>query len=355
MSGFIVRRLFEQGSEVKAGDVLYQIDPAPFGVELQASEAALATATATFEQGPAAGPRVGGAVASASSRRPSTRLPSPGVQAKATWPPVKPTSRAPSSTSTTRRSARRSAAGSARALVTEGALVGQNDGDPLATIQQLDPVYADFTQSVGELHQLRRAFASGELERIAPDAANVRLVLDDGASMIMPAGCCSPRPRRSEHRPGDAARRVRNPKRSCCPACMSACRSSRASTTMRSRCRSRPSSATTTASSEVFVVTDDNRAALQPVRLGRVVGRPWMVVDGLKPGDQVVVDGFQKFVRRRHGQAACRGDRAQTADEARHRRRRSSQPRSSPLTRLPCRVSSSTGRSSPGSSRCSSA
>ena len=66
------------------------------------------------------------------------------------------------------------------ALVSEGALVVQNDAASLATIQQLDPIYADFTQSVAELNQLRRAFETGDLERIAPGAVKVRLVLDDG-------------------------------------------------------------------------------------------------------------------------------------------------------------------------------
>ena len=66
------------------------------------------------------------------------------------------------------------------ALVTEGALVVQNEATNLATIQQLDPIYADFTQSVAEMNKLRRAFDTGDLERISPDAAKVRLVLDDG-------------------------------------------------------------------------------------------------------------------------------------------------------------------------------
>ena len=64
-----------------------------------------------------------------------------------------------------------------RAMVTEGALVGQGETTHLATIQQLDPVYADFTQSVAELNQLRREFANGDLERIAPDT--VKRVQDD--------------------------------------------------------------------------------------------------------------------------------------------------------------------------------
>ncbi|MBN4669178.1 efflux transporter periplasmic adaptor subunit, partial [Pandoraea nosoerga] len=67
------------------------------------------------------------------------------------------------------------------AVISEGALVVQNDAASLATIQQLDPIYADFQQSVTEMNQLRRALESGDLDRIAPDAMKVRLVLDDGS------------------------------------------------------------------------------------------------------------------------------------------------------------------------------
>ena len=65
-----------------------------------------------------------------------------------------------------------------RALVTEGALVGQGEATHMATVQQLDPVYADFTQSAGDLQQLRRDLESGALEQVEPDAAKVRLVLE---------------------------------------------------------------------------------------------------------------------------------------------------------------------------------
>src|SRR5204863_7557855 len=67
-----------------------------------------------------------------------------------------------------------------RALVTEGALVGQNETTPLATIQQLDPVYFDFTQSSTEVLKLRRALAAGTVQSVEPGAAAVTLLLEDG-------------------------------------------------------------------------------------------------------------------------------------------------------------------------------
>jgi membrane fusion protein (multidrug efflux system) len=73
-----------------------------------------------------------------------------------------------------------------RAMVTEGALVGQGEATHMATVQQLDPVYADFTQSAGDLQQLRRDLESGALEQVEPDAAKVRLVLDDGTLYPLP-------------------------------------------------------------------------------------------------------------------------------------------------------------------------
>ncbi len=71
-------------------------------------------------------------------------------------------------------------------VISEGALVVQNDAASLATIQQLDPIYADFQQSVTEMNQLRRAFESGDLDRIEADAMKVRLVLDDGSIYPLP-------------------------------------------------------------------------------------------------------------------------------------------------------------------------
>jgi membrane fusion protein (multidrug efflux system) len=95
------------------------------------------------------------------------------------------------------------------AQLNEGALVVPNDTTTLATIQQIDPVYADFTEPVSELIRLRRAFEAGDLERIAPDAIKVRLVLDDGTLYPIPGKLLfSEAQGRGQHRPGDAARRV---------------------------------------------------------------------------------------------------------------------------------------------------
>ena len=187
VSGIVVERLFQQGTEVKAGDPLYRIDPKPFEVELQASEAALDKAEAALDlatqharriatlTSQRAAPEAQNEKAIAAQREAEAEVGSRQAEvARAKLNLDYATIRAPIS----------GVVGAA--LVSEGALVVQNDTTSLATIQQLDPIYADFTQSVSEMNKLRRAFDSGDLDRIAPDAAKVRLVLDDGTVYPVP-------------------------------------------------------------------------------------------------------------------------------------------------------------------------
>src|SRR5690349_9231118 len=179
VSGIVVERLFRQGSEVKAGDALYRIDPRPFEVEVMANEAALAEAEAVLLQAhqqahriatlasQRAAPEAENEKAVAAERQARAKVEGRKAElARAKLNLDYATVRAPID----------GVVGAA--IVSEGALVVQNETN-LATVQQLDPIYADFTQSVNEMNQLRRAFESGDLDRIEVDAAKVRLVLDD--------------------------------------------------------------------------------------------------------------------------------------------------------------------------------
>src|SRR5262245_65412572 len=187
VSGIIVERMFNQGTEVKAGDPLYRIDPRPFDVEVQSTEAALARAKAVLEQATSHANRVGTlyrekAAPEAKNEEAIAALRQAEADVAARKADVArarlnldyATIRAPIDGIV------------GAALVSEGALVVQNDSTSLATIQQLDPIYADFTQSITDMHQLRRALDAGELDRIAPDAMKVRVVLDDGELYPLP-------------------------------------------------------------------------------------------------------------------------------------------------------------------------
>jgi membrane fusion protein (multidrug efflux system) len=297
VSGIVVERLFNQGSEVKAGDPLYRIDPRPFEVEVQSSEAALARARATLEQATQhanriatltsqrAAPEARNEEAVAALRQAEADVAGRKADvARAKLNLDYATIRAPISGIV------------GAALVSEGALVVQNDAASLATIQQLDPIYADFTQSITELNHLRRAFETGELDRIAPDAMKVRLVLDDGDLYPLPGKLLFSDARVDAHT-GQVTLRGEfpNPKRELLPGMYVRVQIEQGIDSDAIAVPQQAIQRNGGGGSEVFVVKDDNRVALQPVRIGSQQDGQWFVTEGLKSGDKVVVEGFQKF------------------------------------------------------------
>lgn len=297
VSGIIVERRFEQGSEVKAGDVLYRIDPRPFEVELQAAEASMAKANAAFEQASLQATRVSTlvhqrVVSQVEHENANARM----LQAKADVAAAEAeiaraklnleyaTIRAPIS----------GVIGAA--LVSEGALVVQNDTQSLATIQQLDSVYADFTQPISDLNQLRRALEAGDLEQVAPDMAAVRLVLDDG-TLYPQKGKLLFSDAKVDSYTGQVTLRgeFKNGKRELLPGMYVRVLIEQGVDKDALAVPQQAIQRNTNGEAEVFIVKDDDHVAVQPVRTGSQQNGHWLVNEGLKPGDRVVVEGFQKF------------------------------------------------------------
>jgi membrane fusion protein, multidrug efflux system len=296
VSGIVVERLFRQGSEVRAGDPLYRIDPRPFEVEVMLNEAALAKAEAVHQQAQQHARRIAllftqrvmseseNEKAIASERQARAEVEGRKAElARARLNLGYATVRAPID----------GVVGAA--LVSEGALAVQNETN-LATIQQLDLVYADFTQSVTELNQLRRALDSGDLDRIEADAAKVQLILDDDT--IYPLnGKLLFSDAKVDANTGQVTLRgeFRNPKRELLPGMYVRVRIDQGIDSDAIAVPQQAIQRNGGGASEVFVVKDDNRIAVQPVRTGSVQDGVWFVTDGLKAGDKVVVEGFQKF------------------------------------------------------------
>ncbi len=296
VSGIVIERLFSQGSEVKAGDPLYRIDPRPFEVEVQSNEAALAKAKAVLEQ------------ASLQARRiallTSQRVTSDAEHEKTIGALRQAEAEVEGRNADVARARLNLDYATVRApidgiigaaLVSEGALIVQNESN-LATIQQLDPIYADFTQSVSELNHLRRAFDSGDLDRIAPDAARVRLVLDDG-TIYRDAGKLLFSEAKVDAHTGQVTLRGQfpNPKRELLPGMYVRVLIEQGIDSDAIAVPQQAIQRNGGGGSEVFVVREDNRAAIQAVRTGSAQDGQWFVTEGLKAGDQVVVEGFQKF------------------------------------------------------------
>src|SRR5206468_8955976 len=158
------------------------------------------------------------------------------------------------------------------------------------------PIYAAVTHSVTELNQLRRAFESGELDRIAPDAMKVRLVLDDSALYSLNGKLLFSEAKVDAYT-GQVTLRGEfgNPKRELLPGMYVRVRIDQGLDSDAIAVPQQAIQRNGGGGSEVFVVKDDNRIAVLPVRTGSVQDGIWFVTDGLKAGDKVVVEGFQKF------------------------------------------------------------
>jgi membrane fusion protein (multidrug efflux system) len=297
VSGIIVERLFRQGSEVKEGDPLYRIDPRPFEVEVQAAQAALAKAQATHERAvqqahrmsylakERAAPEIENEKAIAAEKEAAADVEARKADlARAKLSLDYSTIRAPIS----------GIVGAAQ--LSEGALVVQNDTATLATIQQTDPIYADFTEPVSELMRLRRAFEAGDLERIAPDAIKVRLVLDDGTLYPL-AGKLLFSEAKVDANTGQVTLRgeFANPRRDLLPGMYVRVRIEQGIDSDAIAVPQQAVQRNGGGGSEVFLVKDDNSVVLQPIRIGSAQDGQWFVTEGLKAGDKVVVEGFQKF------------------------------------------------------------
>ena len=295
VSGIVVERLFHQGSEVKAGDPLYRIDPRPFEVEVQSNEAALSRARAVLDQATSHANRVGTlykekAAPEAKNEEAIAALRQAEADVAARKADVArarlnldyATIRAPIDGIV------------GAALVSEGALVVQNDSTSLATIQQLDPVYADFTQSVTEMQQLRRAFQTGEL--VAPDAVKVRLEFDGGELYPLPGKLLFSEAKVDAHT-GKVTMRAEfpNPRRELLPGMYVRVQIEQGIDSDAIAVPEQAIQRNSGGGSEVFVVSDDGKVTIQPVKTGSLQNGMWFVTDGLKSGDRVVVEGFQKF------------------------------------------------------------
>ena len=294
VSGIVIERLFNQGSEVKAGDPLYRIDPRPFEVEVQSSEATLAKAVAAFDQASQQARRVATlnsqkATSDAENEKAIGAMRQAEAEVEARKAEV---ARARLNLSyATIRAPIDGVVGAA--LVSEGALAVQNETN-LATIQQLDPIYADFTQSAAELNQLRRELETGELEH--GRTARVRLILDDGEVYAHDGKLLFSD---TTVDPGTGQVTLRgefpNPKLSLLPGMYVRVEIEQGVDPDALAVPQQAIQRNGGGGSEVFVIKDDNRVAVQAVRTGSMQDGQWFVTEGLKAGDKVVVEGFQKF------------------------------------------------------------
>jgi len=297
VAGLLQKRLFTEGADVKAGQPLFQIDSATYQATVDSAQATLARAEANLAQTTALVQRYE-PLQAAKAISPQEFL-NAQVSQRAAQADVAAAKAALQTARINLGYASVTAPISGRigrALVTEGALVGQGEVTQLALIQQVHPLYVNFTQSATEVLKLRQALQAGALKKAGANAAQVRVVLDDGREYPLP-GRLLFADLSVDSTSGQVSLRAElpNPQGLLLPGMYVRVRLEQAQVDggvlLPQQAVTRGAQADT-----VLVVAQDGSVAPRPVKLGGARGNQWVVLGGLQAGEQVMVDGFQKFM-----------------------------------------------------------
>jgi membrane fusion protein (multidrug efflux system) len=295
-AGIVQERLFREGSDVKAGQPLFRIDPATLQASQASAQATLARAQANLGQARALAERYKPlAEANAISQQEYANAVAAQKAAEAEVAAGEAAVRTAQINLGYAQVVAPISGRIGRALVTEGALVGQGEATPLAVVQQLDPLYVNITQSASEVLALRRAAEQGRLKRSGDGGTPVRILLDDGSTYARP-GRLLFADLQVDPASGQVQLRaeVPNPDRLLLPGLYVRVRLEQARV---ERAILLPQQAVTRSEQgdSVLVVGDGGQVAPRQVKVGSAQNGQWVITDGLKPGEQVVVDGVQKL------------------------------------------------------------
>jgi membrane fusion protein (multidrug efflux system) len=300
-TGILHKRLFREGSDVKAGQPLFEIDPAPYRAAYDSAQAALARAQANLVQATAQAERFKPLVeANAISKQDYVNAVAAQKSAQADVAAARAAlETAKINLDYTTVSAPISGR-IGRALVTEGALVSATEATPLAVVQQIDPMYVNFTQPTTEVLKLRRALAGGRVARPgAAESATVHLVLEDG-SAYPAAGRLLFSDLTVDQATGQITLRAEVPNRDgvLLPGMYVRVHIEQVQL---DNAIAVPQQAVTrgTQGDTLMVVDAAGKVSPRTVKIAAAQDNQWVVLEGLKPGEQVMVDGFQKL----HGPA----------------------------------------------------
>lgn len=295
VSGIIKKRLFTEGATVKAGQPLYQLDDATYRANVASARATLARAQATLKSAELNAKRSNELVKiDAVSKQDNENAEAALAQAKAD---VAAAEAALQNSSVTLDYARISSPITGRigkSSVTQGALVTANQTTSLASVQQLDPVYVDLTQSSSELLQLRKDIAAGKLTKSGD--IPVEIVLEDG-STYQHKGKLAFTDVSVDPGTGSFSLRVTvpNPDHILMPGMYvravvgNGVRDNAILVPQQGIARD-PKGNTS-----AMVVNKEGKVEPRPVKVSRTIGDKWLVEDGLAAGDRVIVAGLQKI------------------------------------------------------------
>ena len=297
VSGIILKRFFTEGSDVKAGDILYQIDPATYQATLASAKAALARAEANsftikqktdrykhlvtinaiskqeYDDASAALKQAGADIESAKAAIDTAQI---NVNYTKITAPI--------------------SGRIGRSNVTPGALVTANQSASLATIQQIDPVYVDVTQSSADLLRLKRSLEKGEIKTNDAGLAKVKLLLEDG-SVYPHEGILKFTEVTVDQATGSVVLRAqfKNPNQLLMPGMFVRGIIQQGVQEQAILVPQRGVSRDSTGNAVALLVGENDVVERRVIKTERTVGDSWLVAEGLKTGDKVIVEGVQRI------------------------------------------------------------
>lgn len=289
VGGIVQRRMFEQGAEVHAGQPLFQIDPAAFRADVDSALAALQRSEAALGRSRLQSQRLQAlAAAQAVSQQHRDDASAEHEQARAAVNEAR-------AILARRQLDLRYATVSApidgridQALVSEGALVGVADAEPMAVVQQIDQVYVDVRQPASQLQSLQRSAVAGELPVTIIGAAGTPLpergrLLFSGVNV--------------DARTGDVILRilVDNPERQLLPGMYVRARVPRGAPASALLLPQQAVLRSAGGQAYAWVIADDGKAVIRTLEVDGSVNRQWLVRHGLKAGEKVVVEGQERL------------------------------------------------------------
>ena len=296
VGGILQSRAFKEGADVKAGELLYQIDPATYQATYESAKASLAKAEANLASVKLKATRYAELVDSkAVSQQSNDEAQATLKQGEADVASAKAAVETARINLAYTRVASPISGRVGKSAVTQGALVTASQATALTTVQQLDPIYVDVTQSSTELLQLKRAMDAGQLKRAGAEAAKVKLQLDDGSTYAQ-EGKLTFSDATVDTSTGTVTLRAvfPNPKHELLPGMYVRAVLEQG---VKDQALVVPQQGVTRnaqGQAVAMVVNGEGKVEPRILKTERAIGDKWLVTEGLKAGDKLIVEGLQK-------------------------------------------------------------
>jgi membrane fusion protein (multidrug efflux system) len=293
ITGLVLQRRFKEGSDVKAGDLLYQIDPATYRANMDSAQATLDKAEANLVAVRLKAGRFKElAVIKAVSQQDADDAAASLQQAQADVSSAKAALQTQRISLDYTRITSPISGRIGRSSVTQGALVTANQSSAMATVQQMNPIYVDVTQSTSTLLAIKRSMDAGTLKS---GTAKVRLVLEDGSVYAQP-GKLQFSDVTVDQNTGAVTLRAEfpNPRADLLPGMYARAVLEEGVLEQALLIPQLAVARDTTGKPYAFVVDSNGKLQQRTLTTDRAVGDQWLVSEGLKPGNVVAVEGQQK-------------------------------------------------------------